>query len=131
MKSITYRSLVARLAQAWTRRDIKLPVHLTSKYQIDPGIANFVDTLRILIYIYETRDTVRLTYKRRVDTPTLVGFTDSNWAEDVNNSRSQSGGVIQWGENTLLILALQQALIARSTCEAEWIAAHSVAACLS
>jgi len=122
MQSVTYRSLVARLAQVWSRRDLKYAIHMVSRFQQNPGIANFTDCLRILRYCYHTRHDTVLTYRRTTNAPTLIVMTDSSWSQDVNTSRSISGICFTYGQMSFDVVSHLQSIITRSSCECEYMA---------
>ena len=56
--------------------------------------------------------------------PQLISFSDASWATDHVSSRSLTGGCIQFGGNTIFSVVKKQSIIARSSCESEWIACH-------
>jgi hypothetical protein len=62
---------------------------------------------------------------RRGDRETLVGFTDSDHAGDIDTRKSTSGVLFFLGDSPVTWLSLNQNVVATSSCEAEYIAAAS------
>lgn len=57
----------------------------------------------------------------------LLGFTDSDWAGDQQNSKSTSGYVFTYGGACVSWKSQLQRVVAQSTAEAEYIAANGAA----
>ena len=95
---------------------------MASRFQVNPSLTLFCDLLKAVAYLYSTKE-LGLEYHPSED-PKLVSFSDASWATDYVGSRSLSGGCIQFGGNTIFSTVKKQSIIARSSCEAEWIACH-------
>ena len=54
--------------------------------------------------------------------PTLIGYSDADWAGDTSTRRSTTGYVFQILRNTISWYSKEQASVARSTTEAEYMA---------
>ena len=126
MEKIPYRSLLQRICQLWTRPDVGYLTHMASRFQVSPSFTLFIDLLRCVLYLKETKD-LRLEYHKSNDGVELRGLSDASWATDMVGSRSLTGGLIQFCGNTIAAIIKKQSLISRSSCEAEWIACHTVA----
>jgi hypothetical protein len=125
MKDKPYRRLVGKLMYAAnaTRPDISYSVSVLSRFNGDPGITHWKAGLRVLQYLKETWN-MGLRYKLGNDEekPKMVGYTDSDWAGEVDESRSQggyvflvNGGVVSWRSK-------RQSSVALSSTEAEYVA---------
>ena len=95
---------------------------MASRFQVNPSLTLFCDLLKAVAYLYSTKE-LGLEYHPSED-PQLVSFSDASWATDYVGSRSLSSGCIQFGGNTIFSTVKKQSIIARSSCEAEWIACH-------
>jgi hypothetical protein len=62
---------------------------------------------------------------RRGDHETLVGFTNSDHAGDIDTRKSTSGVLFFLGDSPVSWQSLKQSVVATSSCEAEYIAAPS------
>jgi Reverse transcriptase (RNA-dependent DNA polymerase) len=105
-----------------TRPDLAYAVGTLSRYAANPGHDHQRALERVFRYLRGTCD-YELTYRRGTDSGlTLYGFTDADWASDVNDRRSTSGyafflagGAISWSSK-------KQTSITLSSTEAEYIA---------
>ena len=52
----------------------------------------------------------------------LMGFSDADWAGDVNTRRSTSGYVFRYGNSTVTWSSRKQNTVAKSSTEAEYVA---------
>ena len=75
---------------------------------------------RILKYLNQTKD-LNLTYVRN-SPEALVGYSDADWAGDVQDRRSTSGNVFLLGGGAIAWSSRKQSLVALSTVEAEYMA---------
>jgi hypothetical protein len=121
-----YRSAVGALiyAATGTRPDIANAVGSVSKFMEKPQKAHWDAVKRILRYLNGTRD-VGLFYTK--GNQELVGYSDSNYAGDLETRKSTTGYVFQMGTNTITWNSKRQQTVALSTCEAEYMAlSHTV-----
>lgn len=121
-----YRSAVGALiyAATGTRPDIANAVGNVSKFMEKPQKAHWDAVKRILRYLNGTRD-VGLFYTK--GNQELVGYSDSNYAGDLETRKSTTGYVFQMGTNTITWNSKRQQTVALSTCEAEYMAlSHTV-----
>lgn len=122
-KDLPYAEAVGKLlycAMA-TRPDIAHTLSILSKYASYPRDRHWIAVKRVLRYLKGTINH-GLLYKR-VKEPNLVCFTDADYAGDHENSKSTSGMVTFVCTGPVCYKAQQQSLVAKSTTEAEYIAA--------
>jgi hypothetical protein len=75
-----------------SRPDILVSVSILTLQMQEPSTRYWEAGLRILQYLYHTRD-YALTLNSTSKEPAIVVYTDSSWAGDPSNRRSRSGGV--------------------------------------
>ena len=98
---------------------------MTSRYQSDPGVEHWTTVKNILKYLNKTKE-MFLVYG--CDQELVVrGYVDARWDTDPDDSKSQSGymfilngGVVSWRSS-------KQSVVAKSSTEAEYVAASSAA----
>lgn len=107
-----------------SRPDISCAVNMLSQFSKYPCKQHYNAALQVLKYLNTTNNAV-ISYKK-CGTP-LTGFCDANWAQDVNDRKSQSGfcfllanGVISWQSK-------KQQVVATSSAEAEYVALSEAA----
>ena len=121
--NIPYREAVGSLiylAQA-TRPDITYAVSVTSKYLEKPKIFHWNAVKRIFKYLHGTED-YGIIFESNNDNK-FFGFSDADYAGDVDTRRSTSGYIFQLGSNPISWCSKQQSTVALSTTEAEYMAA--------
>ncbi|MCQ7012854.1 hypothetical protein M9Y11_18445, partial [Clostridioides difficile] len=126
MKTIPYASAVGSLMYAMlcTRPDICFAVGMVSRYQSNPGKAHWEAVKHILKYLRRTRDYV-LVYRANELEP--LGYTDSDFQSDRDQSKSTSGYVFTLGGGAIVWRSVKQKCVADSTMEAEYVAASEAA----
>ena len=102
------------------RPDIAAAVGILSRFMSSPAIKHWVGIKRILRYLKGTCD-YGLIFNGG-DEDVLHGFTDSDWAGDVQTRKSTSGYVFKYGNSTISWASRRQSTVAKSTCEAEYVA---------
>lgn len=108
-----------------TRPDISFAVGNVSRYMENPAVAHVNAVKRILKYIKGTLD-MGIVYKSGVDM-ILLGYSDADYAGDVETRRSTSGFVFMFGNGIISWGSERQRAVALSTTESEYIAAaHAV-----
>ena len=119
----SYRSLLGELnyVSTKTRPDISQAVSYLQRFQHIPTKSRYKEALRIVRYLYHTKQMV-LRYTKGNDN-TMEISTDSDWAGDLIKSRSTSGVIIRWRSNLIYWKSKKQSTVASSTCAAELIAA--------
>ena len=117
-----FRKLIGSLLYLTaTRPDIVYAVTLCARYQSDPKESHLMAAKRILRYIKGTVN-YGLHYGR-TDGLALYGFTDADWAGDVDDRRSTSGGAFYLGSKCVAWHSRKQNSVTLSTTEAEYVAA--------
>ena len=137
MKALPYQSLIGTLMYAMlgTRPDIAFAVGTLSKYSSNPGRKHWNEAVHVLGYLGGTKD-LGLVYDRSKGanlSSFISGYTDSDWAGDLNTHRSTGGFVflacgaaISWSSKLQLSPALSSTeakymACTRATQEAIWL----------
>ncbi|CAL2245782.1 unnamed protein product [Prunus armeniaca] len=108
-----------------TRPDLMFTVNLICRYMESPTELHFQATKRVLRYLKGTTD-LGLFYKKKTGAK-LMGFSDSDYAGDLNDRKSTSGYVFLLSSATVAWSSRKQPVVTLSTTEAEFIAAASCA----
>ena len=120
--TISYQSIVGSLLYAaiTTRPDIAQAVGVVSKFCANPTESHLTAAKRILRYLKRTVH-LGLSYKNCAD-GNLIGYSDADWARDVDDRHSTSGNVFLLAKGEVSWLSKKQATVALSTAEAEYVA---------
>ena len=103
-----------------TRPDIAAAVSSLSQYMSNPSVDHWVGVKRVLRYLRGTINYgLRFTSK---DENELVGYSDSDWAGDVDTRRSTSGYAFFVGNLLISWSSKKQPTVAKSSTEAEYVA---------
>lgn len=126
MKSIPYRSGVGSLlyASIRTRPDIASAVRAVAKFNDNPGKKHWTAVKRIFRYL---KGTISHGISFSRGGRGLLGYCDSDWANDPNDRRSVSGYVFLLAGGPISWKSKAQSSVALSSCEAEYMAAASAA----
>jgi len=122
-----YQAVVGSLMYAAlaTRRDISYAVAALSRYNSRPFTSHMTAAKRVLQYLKSTAD-FRLHFNAigiGIDIGnSLVGYSDSDWANDSADRKSQGGHVFLANNGAISWQSRKQSLIAMSTIQAEFIA---------
>eukprot|EP00794_Sanderia_malayensis_P014955 gene14955-biopygen12465 len=110
--SLTYASIA-------TRPDLSDAVGILSQFMSNPGQQHVKGVKRVLRYIQGTLD-----YGLRFEGGEfkLQGYSDADWAGDVNTRKSTSGYVFRLGKATISWKSKRQPVVALSSTEAEYVA---------
>nr|KYP57182.1 Retrovirus-related Pol polyprotein from transposon TNT 1-94 [Cajanus cajan] len=108
-----------------TRPDIMYAVCLISRYMERPTELHLKAAKRVFRYLKGTTD-LGVFYKK-INGSILTGFTDSNYAGDMDDRRSTSGHVFMIGSGAISWASKKQQVVTLSTTEAEFIAAATSA----
>ncbi len=121
MKSVPYRSAVGSLIYlvTGTRPDIAVAVGEVAKYSNNPGRQHWMAVKRILRYLKET---VNFGIKCDPKSVDLVGYSDADWAGDLDTRRSTTGYLFKLGSVPICWKSKRQPTVALSTAEAEYMA---------
>jgi hypothetical protein len=118
-----YQSSLGALMYAMlgTHPELAHCVAILSQHSKTPGREHLTALKRVFQYLCQTSAT-KLMYKGTPTALTLVGYTDADWANDINDHRSISGHVFILGGAAISWSARKQQIIAQSTTEAEYVA---------
>ena len=118
----SYQSIVGSLLYAaiTTRPDIAQAVGVVSKFCANPTQSHLTAAKRILRYLKGTVY-LGLIYKKCAD-GNLIGYSDADWAGDMDDRHSTSGNVFLLAKGAVSWLSKKQATVALSTTEAEYVA---------
>ena len=121
---VKYQSAVGSLLylSTRTRPDIAYAVGNSARYCSEPTNSHWCAVKRILRYLRGTTD-LGLLY--RPDNPNLCGYSDADWAGDINDRKSTSGYVFIMSGSAISWRSKKQSSVALSTAEAEYIALSS------
>ena len=109
---LTYLSVISR-------PDIAAAVGTLSQYMSEPSKEHWMGVKRILRYL---KKTLNFGLKYSAGKMELIGYSDSDWAGDIDTRRSTSGYVFQVGNGTISWSSRKQATVAKSSTEAEYVA---------
>jgi hypothetical protein len=119
-----YRELVGKLMYlaTCTRPDIAFAVRECAKFMSNFGSEHFAALKRIIKYLAKTR-TLGIAYSAPVIDASLNFrvFSDSDWAQG-EGRKSISGYVVEMANGPIAWSSKQQAVVALSSCEAEYLA---------
>ena len=118
----SYQSMVGSLLYAAiaTRPDIAQAVGVVSKFCANPTQTHLTAAKRILRYLKATAY-LGLSYKKCAN-GNLIGYSDADWAGDIDDRHSTSGNVFSFACGAVSWLSKKQATVALSTAEAEYVA---------
>ena len=98
--------------------DLSFAVGHVSRYMQTPHESHWKEAKRILQYI---RGTIQFGIHYSIEgTPLLVGFTDSDWADDPDDRKSTAGYVFSLGSGPITWACKKQQALALSSAEAEY-----------
>ncbi|XP_031252866.1 secreted RxLR effector protein 161-like [Pistacia vera] len=119
-----YRSMIGSLLYLTARRlDICASVGICPRYQANPSKLHMIAVKRIMKYISSTSD-FSLWFSYDSNTA-LVGYSDVDWAGNIDDRKSTSKGCFYLGNNLVTWYSKKQDSISLSTVEAEYIAIRS------
>ncbi|CAA0827399.1 cysteine-rich RLK (RECEPTOR-like protein kinase) 8, partial [Striga hermonthica] len=126
MKTVLYASAVGSLMYAMlcARSDISYAVGLVARYQSIPGREHCSAVKHILKYLRKTKEYM-LVYRENNLLP--LGYSDSDFQSDRDESKSTSSYVFTLGGGAISWRSAKQKCVADSTMEAEYIAASEAA----
>jgi hypothetical protein len=144
MKSIPYRETIGSLTHIarLTRPDIAFAVGACSRYLQNPGISHWNAVKNILRYLKGSSSFTLMLNPENITAHSstvsdkitsiqgqvkFLGFTDSDWAGDLDMSRSTSGYGFFIGSALVSWMSKAQPTVAPSSTYAETIAAYSAA----
>jgi len=116
-------SEVSCIVQKATRPDIVIAVAELSQYLLKPYKMYMMATKWVLQYLKSTADAKLVFSGSGGGLEGLVGYTDSNWAGDRYDCKSQGGYIFKMARTLILWKLKKQTVIARLTTEAEYLVA--------
>ena len=121
VEAISYQSIVGSplYAAITTRPDIAQAVGVVSKFCGNPTQSHLTAAKRILRYLKGTVY-LGLNYKKCAD-GNLIGYSDADWAGDVDDRHSISGNLFLLAKGAVSWLSKKQATVTLSTAEAEYV----------
>ncbi len=108
-----------------TRPDIAYAVGNLAKFNSCPSRVHWTALKRVLRYLKGTMS-YGIQYKKNSGS-CVIGFSDADWAGDVNDWKSTSGYLFQMNGGALTWKSKKQDCVALSTAEAEYVALSSAA----
>ena len=123
-----YQSIVSSLMYAamGTRPDIAHAVQQLSQYASNPGPAHLTAAKRVLHYIKGTR-TLGIMYHGRANQIEPIGYSDVDWGNNLDDRKSISRQVFLLAGAPVTWSSRKQRTVAKSTMEAEYMAASAAA----
>lgn len=121
--SIKYRNIIGELLyiSTGTRPDIAYSVNYLSRYQSCYDRTHYKYAMRILKYLYKTKD-LKLTYYDNVNTEILDCMVDSDYAGDNTDRKSTTGFIIRLYGNLIFWKTHKQSTVTKCSTFAEYIA---------
>lgn len=121
VNQVEYQSMVGSLLYVamMTRPDIAQAVATVSKFCSNPTEAHKTAVKRIFRYL---KKTLNLALKYCKDEKLIIGFSDADWGGDRDDRHSTTGNVFVLAGGAVSWLSKKQAVVALSTCEAEYVA---------
>lgn len=115
---IPYQSAVGLLLYITkTRPDICVAVSILSKFNSCYTKSHWTGAKRLIRYMKHTKDYKLVIAPKNLE---LVGYSDSDWAEDRDSRRSRTGYCFYLGGSLVSWKSVQQKSVATSTMEAEY-----------
>lgn len=120
-----YRELIGSLMYLMlaTRPDLCFTIGYLSRFQDKPTELHWSCLQRVVRYLKHTNNYALYYEKQKDDVTPLQGFVDADWANDINDRKSTSGYLLQAFGNIVVWSSKKQGMVAKSTSEAEYIAA--------
>lgn len=129
MAAVPYRSAVGSLMYAMVaiRPDIAAAVGAVSRFAENPGQQHWLAVKRVMRYLRGTSNWALHIGGSSDGSIALVGYSDADWAGDLDTRRSTTGYAFTLGSGSITWASKRQATVAQSTTEAEYMAVSSAA----
>ena len=123
----SYRSLVGDLQYlVLTRPEIAFAVHKLSQYVTALTLQHIMACKRVLRYLKETMDYgLKFSAGGKME---ITGFTDADWACDIDDRKSIGAYCIYFGNNLVSWSSKKQSVVTRSSAKSEYRALASASA---
>ena len=119
-----YRSMIGCLLYlTGSRPDIAFNVDICSRFQSNSKVSHLNAVKKIIKYVGGTCN-YGLFYSKESNL-SLAGFSDSDWAGNVDDRKGITGGCFYVGANLVAWMSKKQNFVSLSTAEAEYIAIGS------
>ena len=119
-----YRSMIGYLLYLTTSRpDIAFSVSVCSRFQSNLKVSHLNAVKQIIKYVGGTCD-YGLFYSKESNL-SLTGFSDSDWAGNVDDKKNTTSGCFYIGANLVSWMSKKQNSVSLSTAEVEYIAIES------
>lgn len=128
LHNVPYREAVGSLMFLATvsRPDIAYAVNTASKFLNRPGNIHWRAVKKIFAFLVGTKN-VGIMYKSGGSEPELMGYSDADYANDLETRRSTTGYVFGLANGPVSWASQRQKLVVLSTTEAEYVAASTAA----
>jgi hypothetical protein len=115
-----YSSLVGALLflSVCTRPDISFAVNCLAKFMSSPSSKHWEALMELMSYVTQSSN-IGISIGDIGSELVLTGYADSDWANDLNDRKSISGGVLFWGGSIVHWYSRKQSMVSTSTAEAE------------
>jgi len=119
-----YRTIIGSLMYLMlgTRPDLAYAVGKLSRFASNPSTEHAVALVRVVTYVQGTTDLCLKYTRQNHDATGPEGYTDSDWAADVYDSRSIAGYVFMLGNAVFSWYSKKQGHVSASTSDAEYTA---------
>ena len=127
VEKVQYQSMAGSLVYASfaTGPDVSQAVGVLSKFNFAPIEAHLTAAKHVLRYL---KGTINLSFHyKQTENSDIVGFSDADWASDMDNRHSTTGNVFMMAGGAICWLSQKQSTVAVSTAESEYIALSSAA----
>ena len=126
-KCVPYREAIGSLMflAVTTRPDIAFSVNMVSRFQANPGQLHWNAVKRIFKYLKATSHYGIVYSPEDIDSFRLLGYSDADFAGDVDSRKSTSGYVFKISGGPVTWSTEKQSTVSTSTTEAEYIAAST------
>jgi len=128
MQTLGYRSFLQRLAQVPFQYHCKTALGFAARNQISPGLTNWQDLIRIMVFMYENKKQYKFRMVKTIFDDKdicLESYSDSDWVGCLQTSKSTGGHIILFANLIVVVHSKRQTILARSSTEVELLAAYN------